>query len=63
LFSAAFSAFFFAVMGVDPGLRLEKDMLTVVKCVLILGYCAPSVGGFIVVGQMLKEYGSCLRFD
>jgi len=26
-----------------------------------LTYCAPAVGGFVVVGQMLKAYGTCYR--
>lgn len=27
----------------------------------LLFYCAPSIGGFIVIGQMLMEYGYCIR--
>jgi hypothetical protein len=26
-------------------------------------FCAPAVGGFVVVGQMLYAYGNCIRFD
>jgi hypothetical protein len=33
-----------------------------VKVVLMLIYGTPAVGGVIVVGQMLKEYGDCIRF-
>lgn len=29
----------------------------------LISYGAPAVGGFVVVGQMLYEYGSCIRFD
>jgi len=29
----------------------------------LITYGAPAVGGFVVVGQMLYEYGSCIRFD
>ena len=33
------------------------------KAAYIFLYCAPSIGGFVVVGQMLKEYGSCIRLN
>jgi hypothetical protein len=33
------------------------------KVTMMLLYCAPSVGGFVVVGQMMKAYGSCLRLN
>ena len=29
--------------------------------VVVLG--APAIGGFIVVGQMLNDYGNCIRFN
>jgi hypothetical protein len=28
---------------------------------LVLVLAAPAVGGFVVVGQMLKAYGNCVR--
>lgn len=24
-------------------------------------YCAPAIGGFVVVGQMLRDYGFCIQ--
>lgn len=33
------------------------------KAILILTYSAPAIGGFVVVGQMLKAYGSCVTLD
>jgi hypothetical protein len=24
-------------------------------------YCAPAIGGFVVIGQMLMQYGDCIR--
>ena len=34
---------------------------SILLAVLFLG--TPAIGGFVVVGQMLKEYGDCIRFD
>lgn len=31
--------------------------------VLGLSYCAPAIGGFVVVAQMIKEYGVCIRIS
>lgn len=29
----------------------------------LAGYAAPAIGGFVVVGQMLQQYGICIRLD
>ena len=31
------------------------------RLTLVLSYCAPAIGGFVVVGQMLMSYGHCIR--
>ena len=36
---------------------------SLLRAVYIFLWCAPSIGGFVVVGQMLKEYGSCIRLN
>ncbi|RDL40892.1 uncharacterized protein BP5553_00871 [Venustampulla echinocandica] len=39
---------------------IEKLSGAIVGCGL---YCAPAIGGFVVVGQMFYEYGSCTRIS
>ncbi|KAJ7765629.1 hypothetical protein B0H16DRAFT_1717546 [Mycena metata] len=31
------------------------------KLAIMLGYCAPAIGGLVIVAQMMKEYGDCVR--
>lgn len=33
----------------------------VIHVMAALSYCAPAIGGFVVVGQMLMSYGRCIR--
>jgi hypothetical protein len=46
---------------------LDGEKFQLISQVLTLGtitFCsAPAIGGYIVVGQMLNEYGSCIRVD
>jgi hypothetical protein len=39
----------------------EFSSFSGLSLIAIIIYCAPAVGGFIVVGQMLQNYGSCIR--
>lgn len=32
-----------------------------IRLIAALSYCAPAIGGFVVVGQMLTNYGRCIR--
>ena len=49
--------------------RIEKPLmwLQVLRFALAAGfvsmYMAPAIGGLIIVGQMLSEYGTCMKLD
>ena len=46
------------MMGTKGGMVMYLYSL-----LLALIYPVPAIGGFVVVGQMLREYGSCTRID
>lgn len=45
------------------GLDIEEDPkeYTTGSIGIIILFCAPAIGGFVVVGQMLSHYGVCTR--
>jgi hypothetical protein len=47
--------------GPETSMRQQTDEIRSSKVVWILMSSVPSVGGFVMVGQMIKEYGSCFR--
>ena len=46
-------------IGIGSNNVTEKLGPNVMDVILSLVFCAPAVGGFVVVGQMLTEYGHC----
>jgi hypothetical protein len=40
--------------------RESKRVAFMFMFLISLVFCAGAIGGFIVVGQMLKDYGSCI---
>ncbi|KAJ7160446.1 hypothetical protein C8R46DRAFT_369650 [Mycena filopes] len=44
--------------GVENGVNSEESK----GLWLIVGYSVPFIGGFVVVGRMLREYGNCVSF-
>ncbi|KAI4160781.1 MAG: hypothetical protein LQ342_005494 [Letrouitia transgressa] len=44
----------------DPAIQ-ESLGFILSSLVIVLFLAAPAIGGFVVVGQMLKDYGSCTR--
>jgi hypothetical protein len=52
---------FLASLGIMRIRRDTRDVLNVLS--LILLYAAPAIGGFVVVGQMLRSYGTCINLS
>jgi hypothetical protein len=42
-------------------LRRVRSALAIVLYLLFLVCAVPAIGGFVVVGQMLKSYGTCIN--
>lgn len=59
----AFAAFYSAILEFRDRRQLEglsdMDKLVLMLLVVVI-FAAPAVGGFVVVGQMLKSYGDCV---
>jgi hypothetical protein len=51
---------FDAVFGFLFGVMDQKDHDDLAAFIILLFLAAPAIGGFVVVGQMLKEYGDCV---
>jgi hypothetical protein len=65
-----------SLLVVENELTLSGDIwLTILGCILwilvnltviafglvLLVFCVPAIGGFVMVGKMILEYGSCTR--
>ena len=62
LASGIFAGIYLETDDEDIGRRFDRnggDAFTFFLSRMI--YCAPAIGGFFVVGQMLQNYGTCIR--
>jgi hypothetical protein len=44
-----------------PGLKYIKN--NILNFLPQIFFAVPAVGGYVVIGQMLKEFGTCTRLD
>ncbi|KAF7367617.1 Pogo transposable element [Mycena sanguinolenta] len=48
-----------------PFVRFYSTIIPTIPNILLISlvYSVPAIGGMVVVGKMIKEYGDCIRFD
>ena len=39
------------------------NLMIIAFCLILLVFCVPAIGGFVMVGKMILEYGSCNRVE
>ena len=52
-----------ASLSEDPANTLKSKVKWTFKIQFLLSYAAFAIGGFVVVGQMLKAYGNCIKIS